>query len=70
MNLHTVAWKEIPHVSINYCGTNQLYLDPVILLIKVQGGVVLAAGLSAKIFFSGLQRVSIGIVILSYQSLG
>lgn len=49
---------------------SSLYLDPVVLLIEVQGRVVLAAGLSAKIFVGGLQRVSIGIIILTYQSLG
>lgn len=60
----------LPLVSLHYCGRNQVYLDPVILLIKVQGGVALVAGLSAKIIFSGLERVSIGIVIVSYQTLG
>lgn len=53
-NISLMMLVSLPLVSLHYCGRNQVYLDPVILLIKVQGGVVLVAGLSAEIFFSGL----------------
>lgn len=45
---------------------SSLYLDPVVLLIQVKGSVVLAA----KTSVGALHRVSIGIVVLTYQSPG
>lgn len=45
---------------------SSLYLDPVVLLIQVKGSV----GLAAEASVGGLHEVSIGVVVLTYQSPG